>query len=169
MSGGVWIASYVLLWIAVVVLGLAVVVLLRQIGVLHARLRPQGVHFAGEGPARGQPAPPLNLPEVDLPEADVMRAPAALTLVTFTSPTCELCAALLPSLRALERREPDLAVTVVEHSPSTLAAFRAYNVASTPYVVVVDADGIVRGGGVANSLEQVEVLLDSVHPEGVRP
>lgn len=153
MTGGVWIASYVLLWVAVLVLGGAVVVLLRQIGVLHARLRPQGVHAANEGPERGVPAPAAGAFPFD---------EAAVTLVTFTSPGCELCAALVPSLLALERQYPDVAVEVVEHSPATLGVFRAYHVTSTPYVVAVDRAGTVRGGGVANTLEQVEVLLSGI-------
>lgn len=153
MTGGVWVASYVLLWLAVGVLGLAVLVLLRQIGVLHARLRPQGVHPANEGPVQDAPAPAVGR----FPFAD-----AALTLVTFTSPTCELCAALLPSLRALEAQYRDVAVTVVTHEPGTLGVFRAYGVTSTPYVVAVDRAGVVRGGGVANTLEQVEILVASV-------
>jgi hypothetical protein len=50
MSGSLWVTSYVLLWVAVLGLSFAVVALLRQVGVLHARLHPLGVHFAGEGP-----------------------------------------------------------------------------------------------------------------------
>ena len=50
MTGSVWIVSYVMLWVAVVVLGVTVVALLRQIGVLHLRVAPMGVHFAGRGP-----------------------------------------------------------------------------------------------------------------------
>jgi len=152
VSGPVWITSYVLLWLAVAVLGLAVLVLLRQIGVLHARLRPQGVHPANEGPDAGAAAPAAG------------RFPferSALTLLAFTSPTCELCAGLLPSLRAIDAQYDDVAVEVVEHSPATLGVFRAYRVTSTPYVVAVDRAGTVRGGGVANTLEQVEVLLDA--------
>lgn len=38
MEGSVWVASYVLLWLTVLGLAAAVVALLRQIGVLHARL-----------------------------------------------------------------------------------------------------------------------------------
>ncbi|CAN5134961.1 MAG: hypothetical protein H0V93_00475 [Euzebyales bacterium] len=149
MSGGVWVASYVLLWVAVVVLAFAVVVLLRQIGVLHTRLRPMGVHFAGEG-----------LPvDTRAPDVGVAFDARDLTLVMFTSPTCTVCAALLPALRALEREYTDTGVVTVEHSDATQPTFRAYNVSSTPYVVAVDAQGHVRGGGVANSLEQVEELI----------
>lgn len=153
MTGGVWIASYVLLWAAVLVLSVAVVVLLRQIGVLHARIRPLGVHFAGEGLEPGTPAPRTSSLEFGGSE---------VTLVTFTSPTCSICASLVPSLRALEREYADVALHLVEHGDETREVFRAYNVSSTPYVIAVGDDGLVRGGGVANSLEQVEELIAGV-------
>ena len=150
MSGDLWVASYVVLWIAVVVLGFAVVALLRQIGVLHARLQPMGVHFAGEGPELDRPAP----------AAGPFAYEAPLTLVAFTSPTCEVCARLRPSLRSLERQYGDVRMVELEHSASTRSTFLAFNVSNTPYFVAVDADGIVRGRGVANSLEQIEELIE---------
>lgn len=156
MSGGAWIASYVVLWITVVVLGLAVVALLRQIGVLHARLRPLGVHFGGEGPELGAAAPE---PErFGYPRRD-------LTLVAFTSPTCEICAQLMPGLRAIETGYRELRVEQVDHGPTTAPTFAAFNVRSTPYVVAVDRRGVVRGRGIANSLEQIEELIT----EALRP
>jgi hypothetical protein len=150
VRGGLWVASYVALWVAVVVLGLAVVALLRQIGVLHARLAPMGVHFAGEGPEPGTRAP---LPEV-FPYGD-----APLTLIVFTSPSCLVCAALRPSFDALRRGYTDLAVTEIDHDDRSAPVFRAFQVSSTPYVVAVDRTGVVRGRGVANSLEQLEELV----------
>ncbi len=158
MTGGVWIASYVLLWVAVVVLGVTCLVLLRQIGVLHARIRPLGVHFAGEGLELGTPAP----------RSAQLTFDADLTLVAFTSPTCTICATLLPSLRALEREYRDVDLAVVEHGDDTLQVFRAYNVSSTPYVIAVDRQGLVRGGGVANALEQVEELIEIVRADAVK-
>ena len=151
MHGGVWIASYVLLWVAVVVLGFTCIALLRQIGVLHARLRPMGSHFAGEGPERLSAAPPVA-------GLDYARAP--LTLLAFTSPTCEVCAALVPSLRALSSQYDDLQVHEVAHGPATGAVFDAFNVRSTPYFVTVDRSGTVQLRGVANTLEQVEVMVE---------
>ena len=44
--------------------------------------------------------------------------------------------------------------------PDTRPVFSAFAVRSTPYRVAVDRRGIVRGKGVANSLEQAEVLLE---------
>ena len=156
MSGGVWVASYVMLWAAVVVLGLAVVALLRQVGVLHARLRPLGVHFAGEGPERLAPAPADEVFDYGAAE---------LNLVAFTSPTCAVCAELRPGLAALGAQYDDVAVHVVDHSPVTLPTFVAFNVTSTPYVVGVDRDGVVRARGVANSLEQIEVMVEEALSE----
>ena len=152
MTGTAWVASYVLLWVAVLALGFSVIVLLRHIGVLHARLGPQGVHHAGEGPPAGSPAPPAGW---------VDYAAVPLTLVAFTAPGCELCATLRPSLVRLARADDDIALEIVDHGPDTEGVFRAWNVSQTPYVVAVDRAGVVRGGGVANSLEQVEVLVDA--------
>jgi thiol-disulfide isomerase/thioredoxin len=150
MSGSVWIATYVLLWLAVLALALAVVVLLRQIGVLHARLHPLGVHFAGEGPALDEPAP--GLPGTDYGRTEV-------TLLAFTAPTCEVCAVLRPSLAALDRQYGEVHIEVIDLDDRTSPTFTAFNVRSTPYLVAVDRTGLVRGRGVANSLEQVEELL----------
>ena len=150
MSGSVWTASYVLLWAMVLFLSVVVVALLRQVGVLHARLQPLGAHPAGEGPDVGESAPPV---------PGVSFADAALTLVAFTSPTCTVCAALAPSLRALDAQYPDLRVVTVDHADAPVV-FDAFRVRSTPYVIAVDGDGMVRGKGVVNSLEQAEVLVE---------
>lgn len=150
MNGGVWVASYIVLWVAVIVLGFLVLALLRQVGVLHARLQPMGVHFAGEGPELGTAAPAAGPFPYDAP----------LTLIAFTAPTCEVCAALRPALQTLERQYRDIRLVEVESAPSTRSTFRAFNVSNTPYFVAVDGAGIVRGRGVANSLEQLEELVE---------
>ena len=151
MRGSVWVATYVLLWLAVLGLSVAVVALLRQIGVLHARLHPLGVHFAGEGPELDSVAPPL----IEAPYGE-----QELTLVAFTAPTCEVCDVLRPSLDALRRTYREVRVHVLDLDDRTRPTFNAFNVRSTPYLVAIDREGVVRGRGVANSLEQVEELLD---------
>jgi methylamine dehydrogenase accessory protein MauD len=150
VNGSVWIASYVLLWLAVLGLSLAVVALLRQIGVLHARLHPMGVHFGGEGPELGSVAAPV---------PGLAYGEAPLTLLAFTSPTCDVCKVLRPSLDAVERSYRDVQVRILDLDDATQPTFSDFNVRSTPYVVAVGADGTVKGRGVANSLEQVEELM----------
>ena len=79
--------------------------------------------------------------------------------MAFTSPTCEVCAELRPSLDALRRQYRDIGVHVLDLDDGTRPTFASFNVRSTPYLVAVDADGVVRGRGVANSLEQAEELI----------
>lgn len=155
MDGTIWIVSYALLWIAVVVLGLTVIALLRQIGVLHTRVAPMGVHFAGEGPERDTTAP-------DASSYDYASSP--YTLVAFTSPTCELCATLVPQLRHMVTTYDELELRTVSsatHEPT----FNAFSVRSTPYLVAVDHSGIVKSRGVANTLDQVEEMLAEILDE----
>lgn len=151
MNGTAWVVSYVALWLLVVVLAVAVVALLRQIGVLHARLAPLGTHFAGEGPELDEPAPAVGLDYAAVP----------LTVLVFTSPTCVVCRELGPSVEAMRRQYRELRVEVVDlgRDRGGQPVFDAFNVRSTPYVVTVDRQGVVRGRGVANSLEQIEVLV----------
>jgi glutaredoxin len=145
---GLWLVSYIALWILVVALGFAVLVLLRQIGVLHARVAPMGTHFAGEGLEVGVTAPDVGVGYVQ----------RALTVLVFTSPTCTICHELKPSLAAIRRQYREVALEIVDHSQQP-AVFDAFRVRSTPYVVTVDRSGIVVGRGVANTLEQVEELV----------
>lgn len=152
MTGGVWIASYVLLWVAVLVLGITVVALLRQIGVLHTRIAPMGVHFAGEGPEKDEPAPDAR--QYDYRKNDI-------TLIAFTSPTCELCAKLEPGLHRMEQSYEELAIRTVS-SELEQNTFSRFKVRSTPYLVAVDRQGMVRSRGVANTLDQAEEMLAEV-------
>ena len=92
MNGTAWMISYVVLWATVALLGFAVVALLRQIGILHTRVAPMGVHFAGEGPELDTAAPSVD-------GVDYRATP--FTLLAFTSPTCEICATLKPALARL--------------------------------------------------------------------
>jgi thiol-disulfide isomerase/thioredoxin len=148
MKGGLWTVSYVALWITVVILAVAVVALLRQIGVLHARLAPLGTHFAGEGPELESAAPAVGL--------DWNASPLTITL--FTSTTCTICRELKPSIEAMKRQYRDLRFETVD-AELQAQTFSAFSVRSTPYVVTVDRNGIVRGRGVANSIEQIEQLI----------
>lgn len=156
---GIWMVSYVLLWLTVLALGFSVVALLRQIGVLHTRIAPMGIHFAGEGPELDEPAPTV---------AGIDYQASPYTLLAFTSPTCEICATLKPALQRLSRGYREIDLQLVDHDvdPTIFSDFR---VRSTPYLIAIDADGIVRSRGVANTLDQVEEMLAEVLAGSVDP
>jgi len=149
---GIWLVSYVMLWLTVLVLGFSVVALLRQIGVLHTRIAPMGVHFAGEGPELDQPAPALQ---------DVDYTASPYTLLAFTSPTCEICATLKPALQRLAKGYREIDLKIIDHDTEA-ASFGDFRVRSTPYLIAIDDQGIVRSRGVANTLDQAEEMLAEV-------
>lgn len=131
---------------AVVALGLLVLALYRQVGVLTLRIGPRvALELAEEGPSVGEPAPPLE----DL----VGRGPE---LVVFFAPNCRLCRQLAPGVAALAREE-GLAVRVVEEDLEE-AAFERWNVPGTPFAVHV-VDGRVAAKGTVNTLEELDGLL----------
>ena len=53
--------SVILLWVAVIVLGLLVWALARQVGVLYERVAPMGALIPAGGPAVGGAAPSMSL------------------------------------------------------------------------------------------------------------
>ena len=131
--------------VAVVVLGVLVLALYRQVGVLALRIVPQGaLELDEEGPPVSTPAPAL---------AGLVRRGGEV--IAFFSEDCRLCRDLAPGVRALGRE--GVAVHVVYEARDT-AAFTRWNVPGTPFVVHV-IDGVVAAKGLVNTLEQLDGLL----------
>lgn len=172
--------SNALLWLAVLVLGAVVVALVRQIGVLHERVRPAGALALSAGPVVGAAAPQLEVLDLAGVSQAVGHASAddRDTLLFFLSPTCPVCKALLPALASLAR-DGRLRVllasdgAVAEHTafvarerislPYLLSTplGLAYRVGRLPWAVLIDAAGIVRAQGLVNSREHLESLLEA--------
>src|SRR5580658_8135819 len=92
----VLIVSQTLSWIVILGLGLALLALARQVGVLHVRLAPAGALLTGKGPVVGEGAPlaigkPL--------------AKGRTQLLLFVSPHCPLCKELIPIARNFAKTE----------------------------------------------------------------
>lgn len=171
--------SVVVLWVVVVALGVCVLALSRQIGILYERVAPMGALMMDNGPKVGEPAPPVDVTSWE-GRALTLGAPAAKgTLLFFVSPTCPVCKKLLPIMRSVQAREGRWLDIVLAsdgdrtehaefHSRQQLGDFTyvlsqplgmAYRISKLPYCVLLDAQGTVRAKGLVNSREQVESLL----------
>jgi len=145
-------ASLALVALAVVGLGVLVLALYRQVGVLSARLAPQSaLELAEEGPEIGRPAPELD---------DLSRTGSAL--VAFFSPTCPLCRDLAPAVGALRR--DGIQVRVVDEAADQ-EAFERWSVPGSPFAVHV-LDGAVMAKGLVNTLEQLDGLVSLGYARG---
>jgi methylamine dehydrogenase accessory protein MauD len=174
---GWWLVSYAVLWIVVAVLCATVVALARQVGLLHLRLGPRGaLEIDEEGPALGETIDAVQVTDLG-GDPVTIAAPGQSQLLLFVSPGCSTCEQVLPSISALANGDVNpvvLADADIETTASMLhdrrvpapvvaapSLVRALDVPGTPYVLVLDGDGVVRAKGTVNNLEQVEGLTET--------
>ena len=180
---GIWLISYLILWLLVLLLLLAVVTLARQVGMLHARLGPVGARMTNAGPEIGEAAPALAVNDIDGRELTLGSVRGKPTLLVFITTSCSACARLTAAIRTLWKSEHDkLEIALVSlysteeearefakrhkltHIPCTADAQAGlvYQVASPPYALLIDEQGTVRAKGVVNNSEHLESLLNVI-------
>jgi methylamine dehydrogenase accessory protein MauD len=173
---GWWAVSYVVLWGLVVMLCVVVVALARQIGTLHLRLGPRGaLEMDDEGPPLGEGTPIVDVVDTEGREVQVGGKGQVLM---FVSPGCSMCAQVMPGLSAVADEAGLEPLIVSDTDPEeTRSQFEAkganarvvagssfiesFAVPGTPYIVVLDRWGVVRGKGTVNNLEQLEGLVET--------
>jgi hypothetical protein len=135
---------------AIVVLGLAVLALAREVGVLRLGLSGRGaLEIQEEGPELGAvqgwaTAPPPS-------------TSALLRLAIFTSEGCPLCRQLEPAVSYVAA-DPLLAVQVFDEVADA-ATWTEAGVPGSPYAVALDLRGVALAKGTFNSLAQLESIL----------
>jgi peroxiredoxin len=123
------------------------------------------------GPAIGEPAPALALPDLTGKTVDLSDFRGRPTLVLFWSPRCGFCQQMLDDLKAWEAHPPDGAprLLVVStgsveenraqglRSPVVLdqgfTAGRAFGADGTPMAVLVDAEGRIASDAATGAAE----------------
>lgn len=179
--------SNLILWL--IVLGLAGVVLMlaRQIGVLHERITPVGALMVAKGVKVGEASPRFELDNLNGSRVVIgePRADGRSTLIFFVSPTCPVCSSILPVLRRTVEQTPQLDLVLAsdgerdEHEkfvarkglgdlPYVLSGElgMTFGIGKLPYGVLIDAGGILRAHGLVNSREHIESLIEAER-EGV--
>lgn len=173
--------SVVLLWLAVIALGVMLWALSRQVGVLFERVAPMGALVTDAGPAVGQASPTFQLHGIQSERVNLGEPSEQPTLLFFLSPDCPVCKKLIPVLKALvrdERRALKVVLASDGEAASHLAFVReqglqampyvlstelgmSYRVSRLPYAVLLRRDGVVAAKGLVNSREQLDSLLNA--------
>jgi methylamine dehydrogenase accessory protein MauD len=174
------VASQILLWIGLIVLGFICIALARQVGVLHQRIAPAGALALRQPLKVGEPVPTMNVSSLDGANVQIGGLRGGRSqLLLFLSPDCSICESLLPSVRSAhgaERAWLDIVLAsdgegahhAVFVRDKGLAKFpyvvsetlgRTYGVAKLPYAVLIDEAGNLAATGLVNTREHLESLF----------
>lgn len=180
-------ASMVLLWIVVLVFGVLLFALARQVGVILERVSPVGALMTSRSLKAGNAAPALLLKTLDGRELEVGEAETGgrngrSQLLLFVGPKCPVCKSLLPAARSIARHESDWMDLVLASDGGPEDAHReyvrrhglgdipyvvsetlgrTYGVARLPYAVLIGEDGRLASFGMVNSREHLESLVEA--------
>ena len=171
--------SQILLWVVVILQGLVIMALARQVGVLHERVAPAGALVSAGGPGVGEKSPRL---EVHALAGNAITIggdlrPGHASLMLFVSATCPICKKLIPIAKDFAKAER---LDVLFVGDSDLAEQRkliaqfdlderrfvngpeigmTYRVDKLPYAVLLDDGGVIASKGLVNGREHFESLI----------
>ena len=180
---GVWLASYIVLWVVVLLLAFLLAGALRQLGLLQLRLGDDpGALITDTGLERGAQVPDFTGLDAESGQlVSLSDLPAVPRMVVFASPGCLSCRELIPGLNEVRKTrggEFDFLVVCRGDLESCQAFGRMnrleapmvvdttgqiekdYLVALTPFAYLIDHEGRVVIRGVANDWRQLESLLE---------
>ena len=144
---GVGVVAALLLCIG---LGVAVLALAREVGMLRLRLGPAAaLEIPEEGPEPGE--------RVDIVERFASLQDRSLALAVFTSEGCRVCRGLEPAIASLADH-PALAVEVFDEVADH-DVWARLRVPGSPFSIALDPDGTVLAKGTFNNLAQLESVL----------
>jgi methylamine dehydrogenase accessory protein MauD len=171
------------LWILVIGLSIALLAVVRQLGVLHERITPVGALMLNKGLKVGESAPRVAVQ--DLAGNSMVigdpRTDERATLLMFVSPTCPVCKVLLPAMKSSLAAEKDWLDIILasDGDPDSQRAFIlanrlaavpyvvsaplgiAFQVSRLPFAVLIDAQGVLRARGIVNTREHLESLFEA--------
>lgn len=174
MYDGIWLISYIVLWALVVGLGVLVLLLYRQLGIMYLGTA-EGV--SRDGLEKGATAPDFTLTDQYGTSHRLSQYRGQPVTLLFGSPHCSPCRILLPQLDDWAQAHPDMAILwlnaaspeesqkfvselganlpVLPYTPAENLLDR-YRVRVTPFTFLLDERGIIRAKGLANSKAGME-------------
>lgn len=173
---GWWLASYIVLWVFLVLLVFVLLVVLRQLGLIYIQAQAGGIRL-DEGPVLGSSIPVFEAVDEISGEAFVFPSgEAELSLLIFVSPNCSICEEAIRGVDLLAKdhgvgvlvvsndgERSDQLRGLVEPPARFIASPQRHQllaIQSTPQAIVVDGKGVVVEKTIVNRFEHVQELLD---------
>jgi len=179
------VGSNLALWLVVALEGFAILVLIRHVGLIYRRMPPVGSRLDATGPRVGDAVTAMRVTDLSEHSFEIGGSSGKRRLLVFLSPNCEDCRDLAPALRSIFKSDggsTDLTLISIGGAPEENREFVAstslasipyalspragalYGVSSTPYALLIEADGRLAHKGVVNHLEHLESLLEYQAP-----
>jgi hypothetical protein len=131
-------------------LGIAVLALAREVGMLRLRLGPAAaLEIPGEGPEVGS--------RVEIVDRFGDLPSTGIGLAVFTSEGCRVCRGLAPTISSLAG-DPELAIELFDEIADA-HVWSELVIPGSPYALAVDSTGTVLAKGTFNNLAQLESVL----------
>jgi len=175
--------SNIVLWVLVLVMGVVIYALTRQIGVLFERVAPAGALAMNQNLKVGDHAPVLSLSSLNdgLIEVGGVAKSGKSQLLFFASPDCPVCKSLLPAIKSAASSEADWLDIIIgsdganqdhkgyvkhlslQEFPYVVSEVlgKTYGVAKLPYAVLISEDGTIASLGIVNSREHLDSLFEA--------
>ena len=175
--------SNIVLWCLVMVMGVVIYALTRQVGVLFERVAPAGALAMNQNINVGDDAPQLELQTIDSKMITIggQTTDGKSQLLFFASPDCPVCKTLMPALKSAAMQESDWVNLVIasdgknqdhqayvkqagiERYPYVVSELlgKTYGVAKLPYALVIDEAGKIASMGIVNSREHLDSLFEA--------
>ncbi len=166
---GVWLVSYIVLWLLVLGMGVLILLLYRQLGIMYLG-SAEGV--SRDGLNKGTQAPDFSLTDQYGNLQRLINYRGRPTLLLFGSPHCSPCRTLLPQLHEWAAAHPEVGVLWLNAaSPEESLKFVSdtgatipvapyppegnlldiYKVRVTPFSFLLDENGVIRAKGLVNT------------------
>jgi methylamine dehydrogenase accessory protein MauD len=172
----------VFVWILLLIEGLALVIIMREIGRIHLRLGPPyGARGLRDGLDIGSLVPPVTAKDQYQQQREIGGKSTKPLLLLFMAVGCPSCRSLSPALETFQRGYPELDVVVAIESDGRsvegmlarenlekIRCFvdgnlaRHFQIRIYPYAILLDTAGRVISKGVVNNLEHLESLVHSL-------
>jgi methylamine dehydrogenase accessory protein MauD len=178
-----WLASYVVLWMVVLVLGFLLLGALRALGLQGWRLEqleataPTRVGRSGLKP--GKPAPDFRLPNATGGEVTLRQFAGRRVLLVFTQNGCGPCHRIMPDLNGFQAAGKMQVLVVNNGEPKATRVWaqevrarfpvavqeqyslsRRYEVFATPFAFLIDERGVIASKGIVNHRQHIDYILD---------
>ena len=174
---GIWLVSYIVLWLVVLTLIVLILLLYRQLGIMYLG-SAEGV--SRDGLARGAVAPDFSLTDQFGHTQRLAALRGKPTALIFGSPNCGPCRLLIPQLHEWSKKHPEVNVLwlnaatpeeserfvadvgatlpVAPYSPDT-KLLDTYKVRVTPFLFMLDEVGVIRSKGLVNNKAGLDLYL----------